>query len=95
MSRSSYSPIWKSSSRPLEECQAQDGRRGGLRHAYRYTDPEYGTEFALKRAKRGLDEKDLTRFRKEFELLKKLRFPYVLEVYQYNANRDEYTMEVL
>lgn len=66
---------------------------GAYAIVYRYTDPEYGVDFALKRAKGGLDEKDLVRFRKEFELLKRLRFPYVLQVYRYSADRHEYTME--
>jgi tRNA A-37 threonylcarbamoyl transferase component Bud32 len=66
---------------------------GAYAIVYKFTDPEYGTDFALKRAKRGLDEKDLVRFRKEFELLKSLRFPYVLEVYRYSSERNEYTME--
>lgn len=66
---------------------------GAFAFVYQYTDPEYGRDFALKRAKRGLSEKDLTRFRNEFEFLKALRFPYVLEVYRYNADREEYTME--
>lgn len=67
--------------------------QGAFALVYRYTDPEYGKDFALKRAKKNLSEKDLIRFRQEFETLKALRFPYVLEVYRYNADRNEYTME--
>ncbi|NMO56059.1 protein kinase family protein [Actinoplanes sp. TBRC 11911] len=67
--------------------------QGAFAIVYRYADPEYGKYFALKRAKRNLEEKDLIRFRQEFEMLKALRFPYVLEVYRYNADSNEYTME--
>jgi tRNA A-37 threonylcarbamoyl transferase component Bud32 len=66
---------------------------GSYGNVYRYIDPEYDIPFALKRAKRNLDLRDLTRFRKEFDLLKDLRFPYVLRVYRYYEDRNEYTME--
>lgn len=66
---------------------------GAYAFVYRYDDPEYGIPFALKRAKKDLDAKELLRFRREFDLLHKLRFPYVLEVYRYNEDRNEYTME--
>ena len=66
---------------------------GAFAFVYRYDDPEYGIPFALKRAKRDLDEKELIRFRREFDLLQELRSPYVLEVYRYNEERNEYTME--
>lgn len=94
-----YEPIFL-----LPDTQIQVGERlgrvelkmvgeGAFAFVYKYKDPEYGIPFALKRAKQGLTEKDLARFRREFELLKELRFPYVLEVYRYNDERHEYTME--
>lgn len=66
---------------------------GSFATVFRYTDPQYGIDFAIKRAKPNIGERNLLRFRKEFELLKQLRFPYVLEVYRFNADRNEYTME--
>ena len=66
---------------------------GSYANVYRYVDPEYGFSIALKRAKRDLTPKDLERFHNEFELLKSLSFPYVLQVYRYNKERNEYTME--
>lgn len=66
---------------------------GSYAHVYSYIDPDYGIKFAVKRAKKGLDERDLDRFRREFEVLKKLSFPYVVEVYRYDEDRDEYRME--
>jgi serine/threonine protein kinase len=66
---------------------------GAYANVYRFIDPEYGIPFALKRAKRNLNPKDLARFRNEFDLLKDLRFPYVLQVFRYFEGRNEYTME--
>lgn len=58
-----------------------------------YIDPDYGIRFAIKRAKKNLNERDLHRFKQEFEALKRLRFPYIVEVYQYDESRNEYRME--
>lgn len=66
---------------------------GSYAHVYSYVDPDYGIKFAVKRAKRDLDERDLHRFRQEFEVLKKLSFPYVVEVYRYDETQNEYRME--
>lgn len=66
---------------------------GSYAHVYSYIDPDYGIRFAVKRAKRGIDERDLQRFKQEFEVMKRLRFPYVIEVYRYDDERNEYRME--
>jgi hypothetical protein len=66
---------------------------GSYAHVYAYTDPDYDIKFAVKRAKRGLSERDLTRFKKEFDTMKGLSFPYVVQVYKYNADVNEYAME--
>lgn len=66
---------------------------GSYAIVYEYTDVNYGKKIALKRAKKDLGERDLFRFRQEFETLKKLSFPYIVDVYNYNENRNEYTME--
>lgn len=66
---------------------------GSFANVYSYVDPEYGIKFAVKRAKRGIAERDLARFRREFEIMKNLSFPYVVEVYRYDESRDEYRME--
>jgi eukaryotic-like serine/threonine-protein kinase len=56
-------------------------------------DPDYGIKFAVKRAKRGIEARDLERFKQEFEVMRKLSFPYVVEVYRYDDARNEYRME--
>lgn len=66
---------------------------GSYAIVYSYIDPDYGTPFALKRAKKGIGERDLERFKREFDIMKKLSFPYIVEVYSYNEAKNEYRME--
>jgi eukaryotic-like serine/threonine-protein kinase len=66
---------------------------GSFAHVYSYVDPDYGIKFAVKRAKKDLDERDLERFKQEFEVLSRLSFPYVVQVYRYDESRNEYCME--
>lgn len=66
---------------------------GSYAFVHSYIDPDYGIRFAVKRAKKGIGSRDLARFKREFEVMKRLSFPYVLEVYQYDDERDEYRME--
>jgi len=66
---------------------------GSYALVYSFADPNYGIKFALKRAKKNLDARDLARFVEEFKVLKSLRFPYLVEVYKYEKERNEYTME--
>lgn len=77
----------------VEKIQLKMVDSGSYAHVYSYVDPEYGVKIAVKRAKKGISERDLTRFRKEFEIMKGLRFPYIVEVYRYDHGRDEYRME--
>ena len=76
-----------------EKVQLKMVGEGSYAHVYSYVDPEYGTKFALKRAKPGISERDLHRFKREFEVMKGLSFPYVVEVYRYSDELDEYRME--
>ncbi len=66
---------------------------GSYANVFSFTDPNYGTRFAIKRAKREISPRDLERFRREFEVLSSMRFPYVVEVYKFDADRNEYRME--
>ena len=66
---------------------------GSYAKVFSFQDPDYGITFALKRAKPGLHERDLYRFREEFRILKSLSHPYLVEVYQYDEARNEYKME--
>ncbi|GGQ96977.1 hypothetical protein GCM10010267_69020 [Streptomyces griseorubens] len=66
---------------------------GSYAKVFSFTDPDYGIKFALKRANKDLEERDLYRFRKEFEILKELSFPYIVQVFQFDETRNEYKME--
>lgn len=66
---------------------------GSYANVFSYVDPEYGLKFAVKRAKRGISDRDLSRFKREFEIMKSLNFPYVVDVYRYDEDRNEYRME--
>lgn len=67
--------------------------RGSYAKVYSYTDPLYGFPVVIKSANPDLDEKELSRFRQEYDVLKSLRSPYVVEVYSYDSESNEYTME--
>lgn len=68
---------------------------GSYANVYKYKDKFYNRYFVLKRAKSNLDEKELQRFKREFEEMQMLNSPYIVEVYSYNDNPHEYTMELM
>jgi hypothetical protein len=76
-----------------QRAQLQLIGEGSYAKVFSFVDPDYGIKFAVKRANNDLSERDLYRFRQEFEILKRLRFPYIVEVFMYDADRDEYQME--
>lgn len=49
--------------------------------------------FAVKKLKKNSTEREIERFKKEFEILGKLNFPYILEVYSFDSEKYSYTME--
>lgn len=53
---------------------------GSYAHVYKYFDVFYQRNFALKRAKKELDSKEILRFRREYDQMRSLSSPYVLEV---------------
>lgn len=68
---------------------------GSYAKVFKYKDPHYGKDFVVKRAKTDLSSKELLRFKREFEEMKKLNSPYVVEVYTYCDEKNEYIMEFL
>lgn len=66
---------------------------GSYAKVFKYKDTFYDKFFILKRAKDDLNEKELARFRLEFDTMKKLKSPYVMEVYKYEDAKNEYYME--
>lgn len=69
--------------------------RGSYAIVYSYLDNFYNKKFALKRLKKGVSAKDSERFRREFNILKELNSPYLVEVYNYFEDKKEYTMEYM
>jgi len=66
---------------------------GSYAKVFKYKDTFYNKFFILKRAKNDLNEKELARFKLEFDTMKKLKSPYVSEVYRYDDAKNEYYME--
>ncbi len=68
---------------------------GSYANVYKYKDSFYNKTFVLKRAKKELSEKEILRFKREFEEMSEFSSPYILEVYCYNEGQNEYVMEYM
>lgn len=68
---------------------------GSYANVYKYKDTFYNRPFILKRAKKELTNKEVARFKREFDVMNDLSSPYILEVYCYNPDKNEYIMEYM
>lgn len=68
---------------------------GSYAQVFSFFDDYYNRKFVLKRAKKDLDEKEVNRFRQEFEQMNSLSSPYIVEVYRYKNDTNEYIMEFM
>lgn len=68
---------------------------GSYAKVYSYVDPTYQIPIVLKRARPELNGKELERFKQEYSVLKSLKSPYIVEVYAYHEDKNEYTMEYM
>lgn len=68
---------------------------GSYANVYKYKDTFYNRPFILKRAKKELTDKEIARFKREFDVMNGLSSPYILEVYCYNPDKNEYIMEYM
>lgn len=68
---------------------------GSYAFVYKYKDPFYNKFFVIKRAKSDLNTKELERFKREYESMNSFKSPYIVEVYNYNATKQEYCMEFM
>lgn len=68
---------------------------GSYAQVFSYFDPFYNRKLILKRAKKELNEKEIERFKQEYEQLNNLHSPYIIEVFQYNETQHEYIMEYM
>lgn len=69
--------------------------QGSYAQVFKYLDKFYNKTFALKRAKKDLTTKELERFRREYDQMRALSSPYILEVFGYNEANKEYVMEFM
>lgn len=67
---------------------------GSYALTYKYHDDFYDKDFVIKKAKKNLSEKELKRFKQEFEIMKVLNSPYIVDVYSYNDD-NSYIMEYM
>ena len=68
---------------------------GSYANVYKYKDDFYNQSFVLKRAKKDLTEKELERFKIEYQQMSDLNSPYVVKVYRYNVDSNDYIMECM
>ena len=68
---------------------------GSYANVYKYKDTFYNRPFILKRAKKELTDKEIARFKREFDVMNDLSSLYILEVYCYNPDKNEYIMEYM
>lgn len=66
---------------------------GAFATVQKFVDPTYGITLARKKLKPEVDARERERFRQEFELMKELKFPYILEVHKFNEAEGSYLME--
>ncbi|WP_226546021.1 protein kinase domain-containing protein [Bacillus thuringiensis] len=66
---------------------------GSYATVYKFTDTFYNKEFAYKKAHVTLESDEKERFYREFEVMKDLKSPFILEVYTIDKEQDYYLME--
>ncbi|MBQ9274473.1 MAG: serine/threonine protein kinase [Succinivibrio sp.] len=74
--------------------------QGGYGTVYKFHDDFLDCDFCVKELLPGTSDKDLERFRREYELLQKLRSPYIITVYSYiehfgGRNEPAFVMECM
>ena len=65
---------------------------GSYANVYKYKDEDYDEYFVLKKLKKNVSEKDLTRFKQEYHLMKTNPHPNIVRVFKYFEN-NSYTMD--
>lgn len=62
-------------------------------NVYKFKYPDFNKNFVLKRANKNSTSKEIIRFKKEFETMKFINSPYIVEVFDYNEDDNSYTMD--
>lgn len=68
---------------------------GSYADVFKYKDEYYDKYFAIKKAKSDLRDDEYERFKIEYEETKKLKSPYIIEVYNFDEGNKQYTMEYM
>ncbi|MBQ9292336.1 MAG: protein kinase family protein [Campylobacter sp.] len=68
---------------------------GSYAQVFKYKDLDYDKFFCIKRANKNINDSEKERFIREFDCMKKLKSPYILEVYKFDKNNYEYIMEYM
>jgi len=68
---------------------------GSYAFVYKFRDEFYQKNYILKRAKKDLSVKEVSRFQREYEQMSELSSPYIVEVFRYNPDNNEYIMECM
>lgn len=66
---------------------------GSYAKVLKYHDDFYNIDVVIKRADKNLNEKEIERFKKEYSIMNNLNSPYILRVYRYDDNNNEYYAE--
>lgn len=66
---------------------------GAYATVQKFVDSHHGMTLARKKLKPNAQKRERERFRQEFDMMRELRFPYILEVYRFNEDDWSYTME--
>lgn len=66
---------------------------GSYATVHKFKDPLTNIWFVIKKAKKDLSEKEIERFKFEYQTLKELSSPYIVDVYNYNESKNYYLME--
>ena len=68
---------------------------GSYANVFKYKDEFYDRYFVMKQAKDELTEKEYERFKREFEEMKNLNSPYIVDVFSFNNEERYYIMEFM
>lgn len=66
---------------------------GAFAIVHKFKDPYYNKVFAKKTLKSNIDDREKERFIKEYQIMSKMTFPYILEVYRLIEDDNSYIME--
>ena len=64
-------------------------------NVFKYKDTFYNRYFVVKRAKKDLNEKEVARFRREYDEMYDFSSPYIVDVFRYDETKNEYIMEYM